>query len=693
MTSSLRFTAILFAAAALVAQDLNQAPDIDPNQPPSQDPPARVARLALLPGQVSFQPATVQDWTAATLNYPVTIGDHLFSDNDSRAELQIGSTALRLGSLSSMSFLNLDDRVVQIRLDEGALILRVRAVEPDDVYEIDTAQGAITILSPGEYRIDTDPDRNATMVTVRSGDATVNTNAGTFSVPVRQTAYFAADGNPQFASENPIDGFDQFSIDQDRATDEIPQPQYVSQDMPGWQDLERNGQWVEDREYGPVWRPRAVVADWAPYRYGHWAWVEPWGWTWIDDASWGFAPFHYGRWVMVGAGWGWAPGPRTPRPVYAPALVAFVGGGGISAVAWFPLGPREVFVPSYRVSPAYVNRVNVTRVNVTNITVVNRTYVNRSFVTAVDRQVFVGARPVHRAMVSVPHEVVLRSRVSVAAPVAPERMSVLGRASAPGNVPRPNSRITDRQVYAQRTPPPAPVPFAARQRALEANPGRPVDRRTMDQLRNTAAPVRQPAVRTLPQNNSQPRQFGRSSPSTNDRPSFDRSTRQPAATPEQQQQPSRRNRPEFNNTNQTPAPTPAPTRPIEQPQQQQPQPERRQRNRPEIMTPAPAPTRPIEQPQQQQPQPERRQRNRPEPSTTTPAPTPAPAPTPTPRTERPAREERQRPERPERPAVQSRPAPPEQRPAVREEKPAPRREERQAPKRENRKDENKKEEK
>ena len=92
---------------------------------------------------------------------------------------------------------------------------------------------------------------------------------------------------------------------------------------------------------------------WAPYRYGHWAWVNPWGWTWVDDAPWGYAPFHYGRWVFVGGAWGWVPGPvvgRKWRPVYSPALVAWAGGpsfgvsigiGAGPAVGWFALGPRR----------------------------------------------------------------------------------------------------------------------------------------------------------------------------------------------------------------------------------------------------------------------------------------------------------------------------------------------------------------
>jgi len=178
-----------------------------------------------------------------------------------------------------------------------------------------------------------------------------------------------------------------------------------------------------------------TIVGWAPYRYGHWAYISPWGWTWVDDASWGFAPFHYGRWVFVAGAWGWVPAPPRVvgiayvRPVYAPALVAWVGGphfgvgvgggigvGGFAAgvnVGWFPLGPREVFVPSYAVSRAYVNRVNISNTtmnetvvnNYYNTTVVNRNvnvnnnvrYVNQGVpgaVTATSPRAFTSAQPV-----------------------------------------------------------------------------------------------------------------------------------------------------------------------------------------------------------------------------------------------------------------------------------------------------------
>jgi len=506
MLNKLFLASVVMSVGALWAQDPNQAP----SPAPAQDPPSRVARLNLIEGQVSFQPAAVTDWTAATLNYPVTIGDHLYADDNSRAELQIGSTAVRLGPKSGLSFLNLDDRLVQIRVDQGSLIVRLKTLADDDSYEIDTAQGAITLLRAGEYRIDSDPDRNATMVTVRSGDAAVSTSGGSFPVHAHQTGYYPGDGTqPQLQTENPNDAFDQFAADLDRQDDVTPAPRYVSREMPGWQDLDRNGVWLQDPAYGPVWRPTAVPVGWAPYRYGHWAWVDPWGWTWIDDAVWGFAPFHYGRWVMVAGGWAWVPGPVAPRPVYAPALVAFVGGngfgvgfagGGVGAVAWFPLGPREIYQPAYVVSPLYVSRVNVT--TVTNVTVVNRVYVNQSAgVTAVDNRTFVSAQPVNRAIVPVPRDALARAQVTNFAAVAPQRSSVLGRPGPPMNVPHPAAQVLERPIFAGRTPPPAPVPFAARQAALQANPGHPLAPQTVNQLR-AAAPVRQSAVRTLPPSNT-----------------------------------------------------------------------------------------------------------------------------------------------------------------------------------------------
>ena len=475
----------------------------------AQDPPSRVARLSLLEGPVSFQPESVNEWSGATLNYPLTTGDHLYTDQGARSELRMGPNAIRLSGQTNFGFLNLDDQTVQIRLTEGSLIVRVRGLGDQDVWEVDTPNGAISLLRAGDYRIDTDPNRNATMVTVRGGEAEVTANGQSFPVHPRQTAYFSGDGRQESVqAANPPDDFDNFSFNRDRLEDAAPAPRYVSRQMVGYEDLDRYGSWDAGDQDGPVWRPR-VRADWAPYHDGHWAWRDPWGWTWIDDAPWGFAPFHYGRWAYARGGWGWYPGPVVARPVYAPALVAFVGGGGFGlsigiggggGVGWFPLGPREEYRPAYHVSQRYERELNGREYN--NITInrnVTNVYINRNApgaFTAVSRQDFVSARPVQGSAFRGSPDQFRTAQVSgFSAGVAPQRESLFGRQQG-GPVARPRDAVFNREVIARTPPPAAPVSFEARQQALRANQGRPLAPQQIDQLRGQQNNMSQPAVRS-----------------------------------------------------------------------------------------------------------------------------------------------------------------------------------------------------
>jgi len=461
----------------------------------AQDPPARVARLNWIQGNVSFQPAGVDDWTAATVNYPLTTGDHIYTDVGSRTEMHVGPNALRLNGQSNFGFLNLDDRTVQVRFTEGALEVRLRQLDDGDLYEVDTPQGAISLLRTGDYRIDTDPDRNATMVTVWSGEVEVTAGGNSFAVHPRETAYFDNGGAPDVRSANPPDDFDNFVASRNEGEDRVPPPVHVPPTMAGYEDLDAYGTWRQAPDYGWVWAPR-VEAGWVPYQRGHWAWVEPWGWTWIDDAPWGFAPFHYGRWAFVGTGWVWVPGAIVARPVYAPALVAFVGGPGFSVsvgfgagtVAWFPLGPREPYYPAYHVSTTYIQQVNITHVtniNVTNVNVTNIRYVNQQVpgaVIAAPQTAFIGARPVAGVARPLNRAEIVQVRVVGAAPsVVPVRESVLagGRLA----VARPSQAVMTRAVVARATPPPPPVSFEGKQEMLRANQGRPLDAQQINEAR------------------------------------------------------------------------------------------------------------------------------------------------------------------------------------------------------------------
>jgi hypothetical protein len=495
--------AILFSGVAAVhAQD--------------QDPSARVARTSYLQGDVSFRPGTVDDWTSATLNYPLTTGDHLWTDADARAELHVGANAIRLGPETAFEILDLDDNRLQIRLSQGSALVRLRTLDADDNVEIDTPTGAVTLMRDGTYRVDVSSDGATSTVTTRNGDAEVATNDQTVSVRPDETVLFDQNGASEDVRQAPpMDEYDEWALSRDQAEDESQSAQYVSRDMTGYEDLDRNGSWSDDPEYGHVWAPTNVAADWAPYRYGRWVWVEPYGWTWIDDAQWGFAPFHYGRWAYVRNRWVWAPGVVRGRPVYAPALVVFVGGndfrdrarwGDRGGVAWFPLGPNEVYRPTYRASDNYVRRVNVTNVNITNINVTNINVTNVQYrnqrvngaVTAVSQDQFAGSRRIGRTATVIPASEAQHAYVvGQGAPVAPTQQSVIIRRQNAQPVSRPPEAAQTRRVVVKNAPPPSPATFASHEDQLKTNGNAPVAPLPISQTRGAPRTIETiPATRT-----------------------------------------------------------------------------------------------------------------------------------------------------------------------------------------------------
>ena len=485
------------------------------------DPPTRVARLSYTYGHVSFSPAGTDDWVDAVVNRPITTGDKLWTDDNSRSELHIGTAAIRLAGMTGFSFLNLDDHIMQIRLTEGTISLRVLRLGDNESIEVDTPNLAFSVLRPGRFRINVNQAGDTTVINVPEGEGEVTGGGSAYTLHPGEQGFFTGTDslNPDIESAAPDDNFDSWCNERDLREEHSAARRYVSDDVIGYQDLDDYGGWRPVPDYGTVWFPHVSVVGWAPYRFGHWVWISPWGWTWVDDAPWGFAPFHYGRWVNYGGAWGWVPCPPPVvavgyvRPVYAPALVAWVGGPHFAVgvgfggpvgvgvnVGWFPLGPREVFVPSYHVSRAYINNVNVsnTTVNQTvinnyyNTTVVNRNvnvnnvrYMNQNVhgaVTATTAENFTSARPIGRNMVRVDEREVAAAPVAVRAPAAvPPKQAFLG-AGAQARF-QPPAALQSRAVVAKTAPPPAPVPFAQKQEAIRANQGQPI---SMSQTRQLA---------------------------------------------------------------------------------------------------------------------------------------------------------------------------------------------------------------
>ncbi len=430
-------------------------------------------------GQVSTQPGGVNDWIAASQNRPLTSADRVWTDKNSQAELSVGDGFLRMNAETSVTLTNVSDNSVQVELDQGTLEVTVRHLEKGEIYEVDTPNYAFTIMKNGVYRFDVYPNEDQSWVTVRSGYGEATGKGSAVRVNSGQQVRFSGGTSLVHTAMNAParDGFDDWVQVRDKRLDDSVSARYVSPGVIGYQDLDSYGHWVQAPNYGNVWVPNSVPAGWAPYRYGHWAWIAPWGWTWVDDAPWGFAPFHYGRWVSYGGYWGWAPGPVGYwNPYYAPALVGWIGGPGFGVgfgfggggwgiginFGWFPLGWGEPFYPRYcgwghggwyrgggYVSNAYVRNVNITNTRIVNINnVTNNYYNNRGVanarygfrntagaVTAAPESAFKSGLPINRAGGAVPRNALGQGTMLRGANATPTRQSVVGGAAQAHNTP------------------------------------------------------------------------------------------------------------------------------------------------------------------------------------------------------------------------------------------------------------------
>ncbi|MDB5403642.1 MAG: hypothetical protein JWQ55_5660 [Rhodopila sp.] len=417
LTATVALTALLWDTAlplAAVAQPAppplpaqgEGRPDLNQNQ---GDPPARVGRIASMTGPVSFHNLGDTQWSAASTNYPVSSGNALWTEPSSAARLEISDSRVVMAGGTEFDVATLDATGLQGVAAQGEVYIHLRDLAPNEVWSIQTPRGLVRLSAEGRYGIVVGTTDQPTLVTVMDGAAQIDGAGVSLQVAANQTATITGADTFQ-GSVGPAqrDEFLTVSLNAERprpaAAAPLPAQVYA---MAGGSDLDGSGSWSEAPQYGRVWYP-PVPATWVPYREGHWAYVAPWGWTWVDDASWGFAPFHYGRWIQVGGRWAWTPGEAVvERPVYAPALVTFIGiGTGVAlgaalasgSIGWVPLGPREEFHPWYHASNNYVRQVNVAHVtNVTNVTTNNVTinnYVNRGAATSIPAAAMVASRPI-----------------------------------------------------------------------------------------------------------------------------------------------------------------------------------------------------------------------------------------------------------------------------------------------------------
>lgn len=444
--------------------DLNQGEAADDQG----DPPSRVARISYLDGSVSMQPGGAGDWGAASLNRPVTIGDKVWTDQNSRLELEAGQASIHLGPMTALSFLNLDENVVQMRLAEGRINFRIREMRQGDVDEVDTPNAAFTVTVAGAFRVDVNENGDETNIIVIRGEGQVAAAGQVYTVHAGERATIAGLDNAVHydvkAAPLTPDEFDRWAEQRDLREENSVSAEHVSREVVGYSDLDDNGTWNEEPTYGSVWYPNSVPPGWAPYSNGYWNWVGPWGWTWIDYSPWGFAPYHYGRWIYGGGRWGWCPGPIYARPYYGPAFVGFLGGGfgvgfGVGiGIGWFPLGWGEPYHPWYHSGPGYWHNVNVHNTYIRNVNIIHNGSTNYAYahntnaVTVASHSAFTSGQAINRSSQHLTAASLRNATVTNSINATPTRASNFAASNAHGRVATPSTSVENRAVVARTTP-------------------------------------------------------------------------------------------------------------------------------------------------------------------------------------------------------------------------------------------------
>ncbi|HEY1300464.1 MAG TPA: DUF6600 domain-containing protein [Stellaceae bacterium] len=442
---SLLFSVVVSSTAALADQG---AP-----------PPDRVGRVSFADGKVSARAPGETQWSDAAEGEPVSAGTALRTGDEARAEIEIGADTIDFDNGAEARIALLDDRFAEIALTQGRIAIALRRLGTGESVEIDMPQGGVWLLQPGRYEIDVGDAGRAPRIAVFAGAARF-AGGGTDLKIGAGAAVDPAAGATQEATE---DAFADWCRGRDWDEANRAAPYYVSPEMTGSAELDDAGSWEWNLEYGAVWFPKDLPADWAPYRDGKWRWVAPWGWTWLDDRSWGFAPSHYGRWAMIGGRWGWVPGRFAAHPVYMPAVVAFLGTAGVGlsyaegsgpAIGWFPLAPGEAYWPSYTADLDYIRRLN--RGNVADpeamhpakdgkppVELVGEIFADRLYASVVPRAVFTGGEATLPALLELPETrlqnapVVTGSPAGAPPPPPPPHIAAAAPAPKPAHPAKP----------------------------------------------------------------------------------------------------------------------------------------------------------------------------------------------------------------------------------------------------------------
>src|SRR5712691_4297788 len=394
------------------------------------------ARIERVDGQIGLNHSldagsTKPDWIEAAPNTPITVGDRVYARDNSRSEIAFsGRNFATIDANTSLDILDLSQQRTQIALRDGSALFDIGSIASGQSFEVATPCGAVDLEQPGISQIALNQNGNAVATTL-SGEAQVVGQGGSGPIDKGEMLKIPCQGNSgavmsrvdagqagtlldnHFRYRYPRKYDGRYSnyytyLDDPNYYDpyrNYPSYNYVSDYVPGVDDLDDYGDWQYVSDYGYCWHPR-VDAGWVPYQSGYWSMDYPFGLTWISNEPWGYAPYHYGRWAYASNQWFWVPEPVRAYPVYSPALVAFIPLSQAS-VAWVAVGPGDPYSAWYydpNWQPVYLNRTNVVQERFVNISVPGAVTVvdtrsfdrviDRSVITRVDSQIIARVHPV-----------------------------------------------------------------------------------------------------------------------------------------------------------------------------------------------------------------------------------------------------------------------------------------------------------
>jgi hypothetical protein len=283
--------------------------------PAKADEPG-VVRLTALNGDVAVRRGDTSGTFAASANTPLMVSDYLSTGpGAAHAELQFDrGNFLRLGPNVQLRIAKLDPGDHTVQLAEGTVELS--SLHPTSGHaEVDTPSIAVRPGSNGRYRVTVNPD-GTTLVTVRSGSADLVGTSATRTIDAGQTiAITGSPNDPRFENISFVasDDFDTWNQQRDTFDNNDTGYQYASPQIAGIPDLSQYGSWNNSQQYGMGWTPNDVGPNWSPYQDGQWTWEPGYGYTWIGNEPWGWAPYHYGSWEYNGTSWAWYP---NAQPTY-----------------------------------------------------------------------------------------------------------------------------------------------------------------------------------------------------------------------------------------------------------------------------------------------------------------------------------------------------------------------------------------